>query len=209
MGGAGQNCLSQEGAAAGVEDVAARGALSVVLGMPVPRALLMARVAGLSAALPSGMLRALEGPPPLNPQGAITASSSADAAAHGASTAVDGSSSTFWAIMAMMLSGCWHLCSHIWFAGKRVEPFRSGPSCGLGACTLARPGRSPTSAGLVAYHLGPLLPQCVVLSSLSLHFSRFRPQPGLVAYPGAFLPQHVSITPLAARACNYHCGSGF
>jgi len=53
LGGAGQNCLSQEGAAAGVEDVAARGA--------------------------------------------ITASSSADAAAHGASTAVDGSSSTFWA----------------------------------------------------------------------------------------------------------------
>jgi len=53
LGGAGQNCLSQEGAAVGVEDVAARGA--------------------------------------------ITASSSADAAAHGAGMAVDGSSSTFWA----------------------------------------------------------------------------------------------------------------
>jgi hypothetical protein len=52
MGAAGGNCLSQKGPAAGMEDVAAHGA--------------------------------------------ITASSTADTAAHGANMAVDGSSSTFW-----------------------------------------------------------------------------------------------------------------
>ena len=51
---AGDYCLSQKGPAAGLEDAAARGA--------------------------------------------ITASSTADAAAHGANMAVDGSSSTFWVI---------------------------------------------------------------------------------------------------------------
>lgn len=52
LGRAGQYCLSQKGPAAGVEDVAEKGA--------------------------------------------VMASSSADAAAHGANMAVDGSSSTFW-----------------------------------------------------------------------------------------------------------------
>lgn len=52
LGRAGNYCLSQSGLAAGVEDAAARGA--------------------------------------------ITSSSSADAAAHGANMAVDGSSKTFW-----------------------------------------------------------------------------------------------------------------
>jgi hypothetical protein len=61
LGRAGQYCLSQKGSAAGVEDVAAKGA--------------------------------------------VTASSSADVAAHGANMAVDGSASTFWVSLLRCLRG--------------------------------------------------------------------------------------------------------
>jgi|TARA_B110000908_G_C10080885_1_gene369507 hypothetical protein len=60
LGRAGNYCFSQSGLAAGVEDAAARGA--------------------------------------------ITSSSSADAAAHGANMAVDGSSNTFWVALFASLS---------------------------------------------------------------------------------------------------------
>ena len=60
LGRAGNYCFSQSGLAAGVEDAAARGA--------------------------------------------ITSSSSADAAAHGANMAVDGNSNTFWVALFSSLS---------------------------------------------------------------------------------------------------------
>ena len=43
----------------------------------------------------------------LETRGAISASSSADGAAHGASMAVDGSSSTFWVSVLVLLVGRW------------------------------------------------------------------------------------------------------
>ena len=61
----------------------------------------------------------------MDPQGAISASSSADAMAHGASMAVDGSSSTFCVrsrIVAVLLSSCLHPCLHMWCVGERIQP---------------------------------------------------------------------------------------
>lgn len=83
LGRAGNYCLSQNGVAAGVEDAAARGA--------------------------------------------ITSSSSADVAAHGANMAVDGSSKTFWVAL-FSFKFLRQLISCCCFAGECTGPRRPSHS---------------------------------------------------------------------------------